>query len=135
MRFAKRGQAMVRSSVAVVPSEHSAVGLQTAQREVKRFHSRRRDDSGHAALELRQCPGQQIPGWIGCPGVFVRLSCFELAEREVAAEINRRRNPRQRYRPRSHRPSSENVCGYWQGAAKPIEDQVWTEKIAVGKQQ
>jgi hypothetical protein len=34
----------------------------------------------------------------------------------------------------THRTTSENLCGYRQGTAERIEDQVWTEKTAVEKQ-
>ncbi|MGO7040034.1 IS1595 family transposase [Rhizobium acaciae] len=34
----------------------------------------------------------------------------------------------------THRTTSENLCGYWQGAAERIEDQVWTEDMTVKKQ-
>ncbi|MDW9776432.1 IS1595 family transposase [Sinorhizobium meliloti] len=34
----------------------------------------------------------------------------------------------------THRTTSENLCGYWQGAAERIEDQVWTADTTVEKQ-
>jgi hypothetical protein len=34
----------------------------------------------------------------------------------------------------THRTTSENLCGYWQGAAERIEDQVWNEDTKVKKQ-
>lgn len=34
----------------------------------------------------------------------------------------------------THRTTSENLCGYWQGAAKRIDDQVWTEDMTVKQQ-
>lgn len=34
----------------------------------------------------------------------------------------------------THRTTSKNLCGYWQGAAGRIEDQVWTEDTTVEKQ-
>ncbi|TCS05287.1 IS1595 family transposase [Rhizobium sp. BK418] len=34
----------------------------------------------------------------------------------------------------THRTTSENLCGYWQGAAERIEDQVWDENTEVKKQ-
>lgn len=34
----------------------------------------------------------------------------------------------------THRTTSENLCGYWQGAADRIDDQVWTEQTVVEKQ-
>lgn len=34
----------------------------------------------------------------------------------------------------THRTTSENLCGYWQGAAERIEDQVWTEDTMVETQ-
>jgi hypothetical protein len=34
----------------------------------------------------------------------------------------------------THRTTSKNLCGYWQGAAERIEDQVWTEDTTVEKQ-
>jgi hypothetical protein len=34
----------------------------------------------------------------------------------------------------THRTTSENLCGYWQGAADRIDDQVWDEDSEVEKQ-
>jgi hypothetical protein len=33
----------------------------------------------------------------------------------------------------THRTTSKNLCGYWQGAADRIEDQVWSEDSEWGK--